>query len=79
MILIFHTAEIGILLVTEPVKLSVTAVSFSALTASVADPVMLDFTAVIVVFPAATVEAKPFEPDALLIVAAPVLLDAHVT
>ncbi len=53
--------------------------SVAAVTVSVVEPKMLPDVAVIVVVPAATEVASPYEPAALLIVAAAVLDELQVT
>ncbi len=53
--------------------------SVAAVTVRVADPEMLPSVAWIVVDPAATEVASPFDPVELLIVATPVLDEAQVT
>lgn len=55
-----------------------TSIDTRAFTVSVVQPDTPPNVAVMVVEPAATAEAKPFEPDALLIVATPVFDELHV-
>ena len=54
-------------------------ISVAAVTVRVFDRDILPHVAVIVVDPAATAVTNPFEPAALLTVAAPVLDELHVT
>ncbi len=61
------------------VGLTATETSVAAVTVSVVEPEILPDVAVIVVVPAATEVASPFEPAALLIVAAAVLDELQVT
>ena len=61
------------------VGVTVSETSVAGVTAKVVDPDMLPEVAVIVAVPAATGEARPLKPAALLIVAMPVLLDVQFT